>query len=237
MRLSNLVLAVLATTSVSITAGFCDNAKPVDFEKASMKYVLSYAALLKAKQDPSKSAEIPQRLRKYKESYAEYQKLLDENDLYHPTDIKQRNDPAGNYNRKRQKEGKPKRKFKKFDTSKARENVNQTLECGGNLDDTIENVTNTEIPPKGNSTIDLNDFCWNPGDELPEGYDTVEELMNEIETQISDSLNDYSEQLLSQYTDMVQTYKDPTTTTVTDFNTNVDENIAGQAEDENDLSY
>ncbi len=240
MKSRNLVLAVIATTCMSITTGYCDQVKTVELEKASMRYVLSYAALLKAKQDPSKADKIPQRLKKYRECYAQYLKLLNENDLYNPTDIKGKNDPAGNFNKKQKKEGKPKRRWKKVDTSKARENINVTLETSDDIDNAIENVTNVTIPPRGHSSIDLADIDWDPSCEPPEGY-TPEEWLQEIQNQIADGLNDYSEELINNYNQMISDYNtilnDPGETQIdlSEDASNLDlieENIAEQADDE-----
>ena len=88
MKLSKqLSIALLISSCYLGAPAFSEPPEAKEYEKALMKYILSYEALQQAKKDPAKSAQLPKFVRKYRESYAQYLQLMRENDLYKPEDI------------------------------------------------------------------------------------------------------------------------------------------------------
>ena len=146
--IKKVALSVLAT-AVFVPVSAYSEATPAQYEKALMKYVLSYEALQKAKEDPSKASELPKFLKKYRQSYSEYINLMQENDLYNPADKDKKNDPAGNFNRKRKKQNKPKQKWKKVNTAAPRQNVRQKIDMGLEPDEAVNTAAAEAVPKQG----------------------------------------------------------------------------------------
>ena len=168
-----IMMAISFSVAMSPLASFCEEIKPVEYEKALMRYVLSYEALQSAKQDPEQSSKLPKLYKKYRQSYSEYLKLLHDEELYTPENEKSENNPSGNYNKMKGDKHLPQRKWASVNTKNARENVKNQIKNGDDIDCSIENTTSSYVPSRGHSQIDLSEFginapCgWEPEDGLP----------------------------------------------------------------------
>lgn len=168
-----IIMALSLTIAMFPITTFGEEVKPVEYEKALMRYVLSYEALQNAKQDPEQSSKLPKLYKKYRENYSKYIKLLHDEELYNPEDEKSENDPGGNYNKKKGNDHLPQRQWASVNTKTARENVKTQIKNGGDIDSSIESTTSSSVPARGHSQIDLSEFgiCaprgWEPEDGLP----------------------------------------------------------------------
>ena len=104
MKLINKLALPLVFSFGLLSTNICEAAKPesYDLQVALMKYVVAYQAYVKAKysSDPAERNSAASLGKFYKTCYAKYQQMLREEDLYHPEDKREKNDPAGNYNNK-----------------------------------------------------------------------------------------------------------------------------------------
>lgn len=154
-------LAVLISSCFSIAPSYSHEVNAVVYEKALMKYVLAYEALQKAKLDPNKKSQLPNYVRKYRESYAQYLELMRKNELYNLDDDQFVNDPEGNFNSTIEERGMPQQKFEAYDTSSARQQISQQVERGEDVDSAVESATTKSVPNKGYSKINFKLYGWN----------------------------------------------------------------------------
>ena len=140
-------LVLLASAAVSVAPVMAEEISSYQLEKALMKYVLTYEAYQNAKQSKNKEirANLPKYIRLYREAYAQYLELLREAELYDPSDENKQNDPAGNYNSK--KEGKQKVRWGAVKSGSQREQVKKVVQNGGDPDDVFV-VVKQNLPKK-----------------------------------------------------------------------------------------
>ena len=179
-----IVISIFAFALVIPLAAYSQQSSTGVYERALMRYVLSYEALIQAKEDPNKSEMLPQYITNYRRAYFEYILCLKDNGLYEPDNENVNNDPAGNLNKQLSNNGNAERFFKNVNTHDALEQLNCNLRSGQDISNAINNTTNSKVPEKGHSVINLNTIPqWNPSmEEPPCGWDE-DKLWSEWEKQ------------------------------------------------------
>ena len=106
---------------------------PVELERAALEYLLCYEAYVEARK--SKVREIKGKtvelMRNYRKSYANFLQILRQDGLYHPQKPK---NPAGWYNKKKEKDGQYKIDWKKFDAKDLRKKIKEMVRNNSSLD-------------------------------------------------------------------------------------------------------
>lgn len=156
------LLLIIGLFFILINQAFCEEIPFFTLEKALMKYILSYQAYKKARQSSSKEirANIPKFTKLYRESYAQYQDLLQKAKVYNPQKID--NNPAWLYNRNEIKKGELPILWKNYNAKKERSEVRAAVRLGI---DAVKITVKNNIPkqplssriPKEESSSDDND--------------------------------------------------------------------------------
>jgi hypothetical protein len=141
--MKKVVYSVLISSIISTVPIYADASTALSLEKAQMKYILSYQALQKAKKTPNQLENLAKYVKNYREAYAQYLQLLDDNGLYKPTE-KDLN-PADDFN---DQEFNSTRNWQDWETINPNdyiESVNDLVEKGESPDAVIETVM-SKIP-------------------------------------------------------------------------------------------